>query len=162
MEMCVVKVANALDTSFAALISAENDWAKAAGRRRSTGAADNEGVASAAALAAAAVDGGGAPSGGQRVSNGGDRRGIIEGADRRRMSAGGGAEVCGRDGGGGGLGEEGGAWGWEWGRLGVRGLRLQAVCAQWRGGDIRANIRATNITTFRTATSFEYDASSCL
>ncbi|CAM9470919.1 unnamed protein product, partial [Scytosiphon promiscuus] len=37
MEMCAVKVALALDTSFAALVDAENQWAKAAGRRRSTG-----------------------------------------------------------------------------------------------------------------------------
>lgn len=36
MEMCAVRVALALDTSFSALVKAENDWAKAAGRRRST------------------------------------------------------------------------------------------------------------------------------
>lgn len=37
MEMCAVKVALALDTSFSALVDAENEWAKTAGRRRSTG-----------------------------------------------------------------------------------------------------------------------------
>lgn len=36
MEMCAVKVTNALDTTFGALISAETEWAKTAGRRRSS------------------------------------------------------------------------------------------------------------------------------
>lgn len=36
MEICAVKVALALDSSFAALVQAENQWAKTAGRRRSS------------------------------------------------------------------------------------------------------------------------------
>lgn len=35
IEICAVKVANALDTTFEALVSAENEWAQVAGRRRS-------------------------------------------------------------------------------------------------------------------------------
>lgn len=54
LAMCVVKVANALDTSFSALVSAENDWAKTAGRRRSSSIGNKEGASAAAAAVAAA------------------------------------------------------------------------------------------------------------
>lgn len=57
MEMCAVKVANALDTTFEALIAAENEWAKAAGRQRSTGGGkDANQLGSAAAAAAMAME----------------------------------------------------------------------------------------------------------
>ena len=52
MEMCAVKVANALDTTFAALISAEQEWSQVAGRRPSLGDAKPLNTAKAAAAAA--------------------------------------------------------------------------------------------------------------
>ncbi|CAM9433120.1 unnamed protein product, partial [Hapterophycus canaliculatus] len=58
MEMCAVRVALALDTSFAALVDAENQWAKTAGRRRSTGGGSMDGgisLSTAAEAAAAAA-----------------------------------------------------------------------------------------------------------
>eukprot|EP00752_Nemacystus_decipiens_P002699 g2520.t1 len=57
MEMCAVRVALALDTSFAALVKAENEWAKTAGRRRSTGGsvAGSSKLSTAAEAAAAAA-----------------------------------------------------------------------------------------------------------
>lgn len=68
MEMCNVKVAHALDTTFSALVAAENDWAKTAGRRGSIGGSGSSGsggggtplLDTAAAAAAAATEGGGA------------------------------------------------------------------------------------------------------
>ncbi|CAN0046673.1 unnamed protein product [Pylaiella littoralis] len=88
MEICAVKVALALDTSFAALVQAESEWAKTAGRRRSTDRGSDEGsppatAAEAAAAAAAATaevaaqqniteKGGGAS---RRMSSLGGRRG---------------------------------------------------------------------------------------
>lgn len=53
MEMCVVKVAHALDTCFAALIAAEAKWAKSVGRTysQSGGGDDDDAVAAAAAAA---------------------------------------------------------------------------------------------------------------
>eukprot|EP00903_Cladosiphon_okamuranus_P012465 g11674.t1 len=55
MEMCAVKVALALDTSFSALVKAENDWAKTAGRRRSTGGRSIDGGNALSTAAEAAV-----------------------------------------------------------------------------------------------------------
>ncbi|CAM9744947.1 unnamed protein product [Ectocarpus fasciculatus] len=97
MEMCAVKVALALDTSFAALVSAENEWAKAAGRRRSSGSGSRrdssidgtEPVLTAAEAAAAAASAT-AEVAAQRTSAdtdataGGGRRGSLGG---RRGSA---------------------------------------------------------------------------
>lgn len=58
MEMCAVKVANALDTTFEALVSTENEWAQVAGRRRSVADGrllSTEKAASAAAAAQASL-----------------------------------------------------------------------------------------------------------
>ncbi|CBJ33535.1 similar to camp and camp-inhibited cgmp 3,5-cyclic phosphodiesterase [Ectocarpus siliculosus] len=97
MEMCAVKVALALDTSFAALVSAENEWAKAAGRRRSSGSGsrrdssidDGESVPTAAEAAAAAASATAAVAAQRRSDDadataGGGRRGSLGG---RRGSA---------------------------------------------------------------------------
>ncbi|CAB1101711.1 unnamed protein product [Ectocarpus sp. CCAP 1310/34] len=92
MEMCAVKVALALDTSFAALVAAENEWAKAAGRRRSSGSGsidDSEPVLTAAEAAAAAASATAAvaaqsKSDGADATAGGGRRGSLGG---RRGSA---------------------------------------------------------------------------
>ena len=58
MEMCNVKVAHALDTTFSALVAAENDWAKTAGRRGSIGGSGSSGSGG---------GGGGACQGGGRI-----------------------------------------------------------------------------------------------